>query len=187
MRPLPALPWIGPLVRVHTHARGPVWFGRGPRSRFDDPRAVYGVLYAGDGLRCAYLETLRIEKHPDDPAPPGPTEAWLAARAWSKLVPERPLRLVDLVDHQPHLGVSGEILAAPDYAASQAWSRRFYEHPDTVDGILYRARHDLGRRSLALFTRPDGPPLRIERTVGFLEDRSVTIDLLRECGHVLLP
>jgi hypothetical protein len=187
MRPLPALPWIGPLVRVHAPGRGPVWFGKGPRSRFDDPRAAYGVLYAGDSLRCAYLETLRVEKHPDDPAPPGPTEAWLAARSWSRLAPLRALRLVDLVEQQPALGVSGEILAGLDYTLSQTWSRRFYEHPDRVDGILYRARHDLGRRSIALFERPDGPPLRVDRTVGFLEDRGTTATLLRECGHVLWP
>jgi hypothetical protein len=43
-----------------------------------------------------------------------------------------------------------------DYAVSRAWAAALHEHPDWVDGIRYRARHDDDGFAIALFNRVDG-------------------------------
>lgn len=183
--PLPISPWTAPLYRVHRTEHGPLFFGRSRKCRFDDPLADFGVLYAAENLDGGYLETIRLEAHPGRPAPIGPTERWLFARGWSVLRPVRPLRLVDLVAHQQVLRVPGEVMAGTDYTLSQAWARHFFEHPEEVDGILYRARHDLKIAAVALFERPGpGPAISVSETTLFQDDLDATLDLLDRCHHL---
>lgn len=81
-----------------------------------------------------------------------------------------------------------------DYTESQAWSRAFFEHPDNVDGVLYRARHDQDQRSIGLFERPAAAAstaphglLAVLETHGFNEDLDFTLDLLERCDHLPVP
>jgi hypothetical protein len=185
---VPTREWTAPLVRVHRITLDAVWFGRGCTNRFDDPQRVFGVLYAGEQLKVAYLETLRLRAAPGRAAPPGPTESWLLERAWSTLEPMRPLHLVDLVLQQAALKIPGEVMSCAEegYRHSQAWSRCFFEHPDAVDGILYRARHDLSLASAVLFERED-VVLTCTGTVRFADDPDAAVDLLESCGHSIVP
>ncbi len=187
-RPLPVRTWANPLLRVHQTAFGAVWFGRTGVCRFDDPWKVYGVLYGSEELEGAYLETVRLEAHPGHPLPIGPNESWLFARAWSRLTLARPLRLVDLANQQKKLRIAGEVMSGPAYTESQAWSRAFFEHPDRVDGILYRARHGQDQLSVALFDRGDDEPLLlVDQSRPFKDDLGETLDLLERCGHLPVP
>jgi hypothetical protein len=43
--------------RVYSLRYAPLFFGRTGRYRFDAPRGEYGVLYAGNDIVCAFVET----------------------------------------------------------------------------------------------------------------------------------
>lgn len=186
---LPTVDWAEPLFRVHRATCGPVWFGREGLSRFDDPQRSYGVLYAGEDLPVAYLECVRLHAAPGHAAPVGPMLSWLWCRAWSVLLPTRSLHLVDLAGQQAALRIPGEVMSGPEegYIQSQSWSRCFFEHPGHVDGILYRARHDLSRRSVALFGRDVEGLITPVQTTGFGDDPDLTLDLIEACGHLPVP
>lgn len=53
------------------------------------------------------------------------------------------------------ISAAGEV-SSGDHKLSQKWSRALYEHPEEVDGILYRCRHDQEKQSVALFDREPG-------------------------------
>lgn len=190
--PLPCRSWSAHLFRVHRVEDGPVWFGARRRlHRFDDPVGAFGVLYAGADPVVAYLETVRNAVRPGGPRIAVVDESHLRARATTTLQPRRALRLVDLVDHQAAMHVPGEVMAGSPlhrgYTDAQAWSRALHDHPDGIDGILYRARHDLSRRAVALFDRVGVESLEVVETWRFDGDWGATLDLIESLGHVLVP
>jgi len=159
-RELPIAYKTGPWVRSHAIRHDPHYFGTGVGERFDDPLGQFGVCYVGADHHCAFIETLPHG---------GPGIAggglvipvgFLAQRGWARVtlsqrVPLRlpePLRLVDLTGAGlTHLGADADLCSCRAYGVSQRWSRALHEHPEAPDGLLYRARHDPGRQSLALF------------------------------------
>jgi hypothetical protein len=42
-------------------------------------------------------------------------------------------------------------LTTGSYAVSKRWCLAFWEHPQRVDGLYYRSRHDLSRFCIVLF------------------------------------
>jgi len=46
-----------------------------------------------------------------------------------------------------------ERLCAGDHGVTQQWTLALWAHPSHPDGLLYRARHDPSRYSLALYDR----------------------------------
>lgn len=75
------------------------------------------------------------------------------ARALSALHLSEKLRLVDITAQgAAWIGAAGEV-AAGEHELSQEWSSQLYSHPENIDGIYYRCRHDGSRMSVALFDK----------------------------------
>jgi hypothetical protein len=179
-RDLVVVAWSAPCYRVHAVARNPLHFGRDVRHRFDDPRGEFGVLYASSELAGAFRETFAGVS--------SVTISALSARAWSELVPSRPLRLCDLTaEGLSRIGADAR-LTTGERGNAQDWSRALYTHHEDVDGLLYRARTDPSIPSLAVFDRAAGA-LGATRTVGFLapEGTSETARILERYRVALVP
>lgn len=146
-RELPLTSWSKPLVRVHRLDHAPLFFGRTGLHRFDAPDRAYGVLYAAADLHGAFIETF------GDAGSHVVTVSSLTARAQSVVTPMRALSLVDLRGAGlSRVGADARLFAADRHPA-QAWSRALWTHPNAIDGLCYRARHDPDRVSFAVFDR----------------------------------
>ncbi len=137
--------------RSHTLAHLPIYFGRSKNQRWDAPAGEYGVLYIAEDPECAFMESigravLRTKLVP---------ASTLETRGLSELALDRDLRVVDLVSSSGlmRVGAEGSISNGLGYKTAQAWSLAFHSHPMSLDGILYRSRHDPARKALALFDR----------------------------------
>ena len=146
------------LWRIHRAVHEPLFFGKGAKNRFDAPEGEFGVLYAGMDAHCAFIETfghstgIRVV-----------TAAELDVRELSLLRASRSLRLVDLrAEGLARMGADAELTSGPDYPLAQRWSRALHDHPAQPDGLIYLARHDPSRSSVALFERV-APLLTSER------------------------
>jgi hypothetical protein len=159
-----------PLFRFHPVGLSALYWGldppRVPPARFDALDGSYGVLYAGRDTHAAFVETfghstgIRLLQ-----------ESTLASRVLSRLSPGRPLRLVPLTGRQlARMGVDARLAVGGDYDLARRWSWAFYHHPLRPDGILYPARHDERRRSVALFDR--AADALTEELIGVLSDRA---------------
>jgi hypothetical protein len=81
----------------------------------------------------------------------------------------RPARLADLRGHHlAQLRIDSKIFSHTDYAITQQWSRAFFEHADTFDGLIFHSRHDPSRFAVALFERRGGGLLHVRQTEGLL-------------------
>jgi RES domain len=156
-----------PWFRFHRIEHAALYWGRDPPrsrpSRWDAPNGEYGVLYVGADERCAFVETfghrtgIRLIQQSD-----------LATRYLSRILFDRPLRLVTLTGaNLARLGVDARLFAA-HYVIAQKWSRAFHRHPSTPDGILYPSRHDETRLCAAVFDRAGAHAS--ERRIGTLAD-----------------
>jgi hypothetical protein len=105
----------------------------------------------------------------------------LAARSLAEVFVTRDLRLAAMSGRGlARMGATAAVCSGP-YAASQAWAAALHAHPDRVDGIRYRARHDDDGFSLAVFDRAADTleergtqplaGLRMTETLGGLLDR----------------
>jgi hypothetical protein len=152
------------LERIHPSEFGPIFFGRGKKHRFDDPEAEYGVLYAGLDSHCAFIETFgRV------PSEGIVLRSALAARSISTLTAARELRLVDLRGHHlAQLRVDSKIFSYTDYDVTQRWSRAFFQHAQSVDGLIFHSRHDPLRHAVALFERAGPRAVDVQQTQGLL-------------------
>lgn len=145
--------------RSHRANHGPVYFGKGPIYRFDDPAGVYGVLYAAHQLEGAFAET-----HLRKPGRRYVDRSDLAARRWSRLHTVRSLRLLPLHGrYLAQVGATAEVTHGPAdrYDLPRRWSSE--ARTAGFDGIEYRSRHDDDQLCLALFEGGDpvvasGPP-----------------------------
>ncbi len=183
-RQLPIARIEEPLFRIHGARRGPLFFGTTGENRFDDPRRVFGVLYAGLSPACAFIETFG---EPLDL--PFVTQAQLAERRLTRIDVRAPLRLVDLRGSKMRqLGADARLFAG-EHAPAQLWSRAFFEHPDRPNGLLYRARHDAGEYAVALFERAARSirPRPTRTTLASPANRVLVAGLLGKYGFGLLP
>lgn len=147
-RPLPIVLAVGPWYRLHGVNRAALYFGRTASSRFADPQRGYGVLYLADDEFRAFIETF-------GQVTGNFVVSWnsLASRAISRVSSVRALRLVDLTGPGLARSRADARLSSSDHSAAQCWSRAIWSHPDAVDGIRYRARHDDSRFAFAVFDR----------------------------------
>jgi hypothetical protein len=145
---------------LHRATYGAVHFGRTGDNRFDDPQTAFGVLYIGEDVYCAFIETFgdfrgvigQVTLAVED----------LTSGNISQITAARAVRLVDLRGPTlARLGADARLWTA-DYWVSQQWSRALHDHPSKPDGSLYPARHDPDRVSLALFE---------DRVAGTIADR----------------
>ncbi|MGE0719820.1 MAG: RES family NAD+ phosphorylase, partial [Alphaproteobacteria bacterium] len=136
------------LFRIHRAELAALHFGTSATNRFDDPAGVFGVCYAARSPEGAFAETcLRAVGEQFV------TRGFLAARRLCEIAVVGTLRLAAL--HGPGLAPLGATaaIAAGDYRTAQCWSAAIHAHPAEVDGIAYRANHDNGELSAALFDR----------------------------------
>jgi len=148
-KPLPVVAIHRAWVRLHQQHLAAKFFGKAGRFRFDAPRGEFGVLYAGQDEACAFIEAfgdpldIRILSY-----------RVLAEYCLSSVRTARPLRLVDLTGPGlRQVGADARLTGGDDYAYSQVWAASLWRHPDQVDGLLYRARHDPSLQAAAVFDR----------------------------------
>lgn len=85
------------------------------------------------------------------------------------LAATRELRLVDLRGHHlAQLRIDSNIFSFTDYAVTRQWSRAFFEHPKSFDGLIFHSRHDPLRHAVALFERPGPVSVEVQETQGLL-------------------
>lgn len=146
-RKLPLRKWDAPWYRIHpVRYPHPVFFGKTLTNRFDDPRQVFGVMYLADDFGGAFAEvfggSVRFRAVP---------LAALQGSLLSSLVATTPPQLVDLTgEGLLQVGADSRLFAGA-HARAQTWARALHDHPQAPDGLLYRARHDPARFSVALF------------------------------------
>ena len=149
-RALPIRVMTSSWMRIHQRRFGALFFSRTGEGRFDAPARQYGTLYVAIDAHGAFVETLGHTT--------GRTGIdWdeIEARALAEISVLRPLRLVDLTaEGLTHIGADGR-LTDGTYAVSQPWALALHQHPDTPDGLLYRARHDPSRLCAAIFDRAE--------------------------------
>jgi hypothetical protein len=107
------------------------------------------VLYLGKDEHCAFIETfghatgIRFVDR-----------AELSRRSLARVIPKRPLRLLDLSGKGlARLGADARLTTGESYDPPRSWSVAIHDHPQKPDGIVYSARHDPSRRCAAIFDR----------------------------------
>jgi RES domain-containing protein len=166
--------------------RTAIHFNRRPTYRFNAPDGEYGVLYVGNGIACAFIETF------GDIRGPGGTieiaEEDLQHRCVATLTWNRPLNVVDLTGPGlAQIGADVRVTVGDDYEQSRRWARALWSHAAAADGILYVARRDPSRQSLAVFDRTSATVR--EKRLGSLFDarhRAVLNELLERYTVALL-
>lgn len=144
----------GVLHRAHNVALGAIFFGPGkgepPKYRFDSPDRTYGVCYLGLNEDTAFIEGVIHRAIPRRVI----SEKMLSARAISVIHVQEDIRAVRLYGrYLVGNGATAAVAHGDDYGLAQSWSKAIHDHPASVDGILYTARHDDSVMALALFER----------------------------------
>ena len=139
--------------RIHRAHHPPVFFGpesgRPAMYRFDAPGGEYRILYVGQSLSAAFIETLLR-----NPRIAFIERTELEERSVAVLTNQHSLRLVDLRGSGlSQLGVDNR-LTTGSYEVAGRWALALWRHPDGPDGILYRSRHDPKHTCAAIFNRP---------------------------------
>lgn len=147
------LPIIGveePWFCIHQTIHSPLYYGRSGKNRFDAPMQEYGVMYLALDPHGAFIETfgsetgIRVIAYTE-----------LALRSVSQLSCNRCLKLVDISGPGiVHIGADAR-LNTGDHRVAQRWARALWSHPSQIDGIYYRARHDLSQVCAAVFERTE--------------------------------
>jgi hypothetical protein len=117
-------------------------------ARFNDPRREYGVLYAALDAQISLRETVSFSSFSFI------LREYLDNYRLSEISILRDLILIDISGSGlAQINADSRITAVTNekYQLSQAWSEAFYNHPDRVDGIYYRSRHDPSGFCVALF------------------------------------
>jgi hypothetical protein len=154
------------------------------RGRWDAPDDSYGVCYLAEGGHTAFAETLLRELDRDEVSEADD----LAPRSLARLRTSRTLVLAHM--HGPGLRRMKATAAViqGSYDATWAWSLALHSHPEGVDGIVYRARHDDDDLAIALFDRASSGIEVLGSTP--LLDLSLSVDLgawLDRYGIALTP
>ncbi|HEY0154588.1 MAG TPA: RES family NAD+ phosphorylase [Longimicrobium sp.] len=140
------------LYRIHRTSLGTMHFGRtldpDERQRWDSPDASYGVWYAGEPDYVAFAETLLR-----DLTLTSISHDALISRSIAEVRVRRDLTVANFADAGLFKLGADSSAADADYQVTWAWSAAIHSHPQGVDGIRYRARHDNSGISYAFFDR----------------------------------
>ncbi|MDB6153929.1 MAG: hypothetical protein JWL90_2382 [Chthoniobacteraceae bacterium] len=75
------------------------------------------------------------------------------AETWVSLVSLPRVTLLDATGaNLSKLGTDAQLLTG-NYSTTRKWAASLMRHPDQIEGILYRSRHDPDRLNVALFER----------------------------------
>jgi RES domain len=147
-RTLPLLHMQDSWYRIHRSAHNPLYYGQSARNRFNASNKEYGVMYVALNPDGAFIETFGSETGVRIVS-----KSELSSRSISILASQHPLNLVDITGPGlAHLGADGR-LCTGDHKLAQRWAMALWEHPAQVDGIYYRARHDLSQTCASIFDR----------------------------------
>lgn len=141
----------GPWFRFHGLSRDPLYFGKTGENRFDAPQGEYGVLYASLDPHGAFVETFGRGKNL-----PFITQEELQGRLLAKITASKRLTLVDLTGPGLRRIGADERLAAGEHEIAQLWSLALWLHPARPHGLMYRARHDPSKISVAIYSHRSG-------------------------------
>jgi hypothetical protein len=139
--------------RIHRAEHEPLRFGPSPGTvphhRFDAPAGEYRVAYVGGTREASFAEVLLREPDVDYIAMDE-----IRARRLTRIRVRRAMAIVAL--HGPGLvraGISAAATTGDDDPRSRQMAHRIWAGPEHPDGVTYRARHDDGEMSVALFDR----------------------------------
>jgi hypothetical protein len=125
-----------------------LYFDRSGKGRFDGPEQSYGILYVGDDTHVSWIECYG-RAH----GAKGVSEQTLMQRNLFEIDSQRPLSLADVTGSGlVKLGADAR-LSSGSYAVARQWAQAIHNHPQQVDGIRYRSRHDDGRYCFGIFDR----------------------------------
>jgi hypothetical protein len=109
-----------------------LYFDRSGSGRFDSPAQGYGILYVGADVYASWIECY------------GRTHG---AKGVSEIV------FADVTGNGLVKMGADARLSSGSYVAARQWAQAIYDHPQAVDGIRYRSRHDDGRYCYGIFDR----------------------------------
>lgn len=134
--------------RIHKSQYSPLYYGYSGRNRFDAPKGEYGVMYVGADSCGCFIETFGWQTGYQVVA-----ISELRLYSMSQLQSQRQLSLVDLTGSGlARIGADAR-LCNGEHRLAQKWALSLWSHPENVDGIYYRARHDPSRYCAAIFDR----------------------------------
>lgn len=145
-------------------------------------------MYIGGDTCCAFIETFGDARDDENRV----VVSWreLQNECLWELSFQRSLRLVDLTGQGLQaIGADGRLCSGGDYSLSQRWSAAIHDHPSKPDGILYRARHDQSKVSLALYDRVTTAEI-VEHQIGRLSAAANLLhlgEILETYDFVILP
>jgi hypothetical protein len=150
-RSLPIEKIYGPWMRLYWAHKEVLFFNKSNVFRFNAPAGEFGVLYLGEDENSAFIETygwLTGERYI--------TREQLTKRCLAQVSANCSLNLVDFSGKGlAQVGADGRLCMGDNYKISQDWSLALWKHPQKLDGILYRTRHDPDKKAVALFDRTE--------------------------------
>ena len=171
------------MYRVYQLSYDALFFGKSGLFRFDDPKKLYGVIYASLKPEAALAETLLREL-----SRMAISDTRLTSRALA-VVSVSSIGCVNLTGTGlRRLSCDNRIADELPYQTCRLWSRAFFEHPQKPSGILYRSRHNPQLTCVAVFSTAQGR-LRLRRSTALLDPslRDWTTRQLRRYRLALLP
>jgi len=139
------------------------------------------VLYAADDAHCAFIEVF------EQPM------TWrsldrtvIEERSLAVLMTTRPLNLIDLTAEGLARISADARLTTGDHAIAQRWALALFNCSADIDGILYRARHDPSRLTVAVFDRA-AESMLVESSVGLLDPHLIelTAGIIETYGYAV--
>ena len=114
-----------------------LYFDRTGKGRFDSPAQGYGILYVGADVYASWIECYG-RTH----GAKGVSESVLRQRNLYAISCQRELVFADLTGSSLVKMGADTRLSSGAYTVARVWAQAIYDHPQGVDGIRYRSRHD---------------------------------------------
>jgi RES domain len=125
-----------------------LYFDRTGEGRFDSPGQGYGILYVGADVYASWIECYG-RTHGSK----GVSEIALRQRNLFAIDSQRALLFADVTGNGlVKIGADAR-LSSGSYVVARQWAQAIYDHPQNVDGIRYRSRHDDDRYCYGIFDR----------------------------------
>jgi RES domain len=112
------------------------------------PAQGYGILYVGADVYASWIECYG-RTH----GAKGVSELGLRLRDLYAIDSHRPLVFADLTGSGLVKMGADARLSSGAYTVARQWAQAIYDHPQLVDGIRYRSRHDDERYCYGIFDR----------------------------------
>jgi RES domain len=123
-----------------------LYFDQTGKGRFDSPAQGYGILYVGADIYASWIECYG-RTH----GAKGVSELGLRQRDLYAIDSNRPLVFADLTGSSLVKMGADARLSSGAYTVARQWAQAIYDHPQRVDGVRYRSRHDDARYCYGIF------------------------------------